>query len=298
MDISNRQTDLSEDRGPSVVAASIILIILPTVAVGLRFASRWISRAGFWWDDHTIIVALILSWGPNILNLHGRSLLLATVCVSNGEAAAHDGLGKHVAAIPRPMFDVLSDSFKLLYAYEFLYAIAKAAVKFSIACVVSIVRLLVLCDLSNNDLTWYYVHPAIWSAAEPSIAVVSASLPSLRPLFARLISARSYPSENMPLYRRRRLGSSSLSSSSSNGEKKATYDGNFNRLQEHDSTGNPWVHNVTVTGGMTGVGRSADYDADTEVHNGTDHFETPTRGIRVKTTVTITETVDWQDELF
>ena len=40
--------DINADRGPNVIAASIVLLILPTVAVGLRLCSRWMSRAGFW----------------------------------------------------------------------------------------------------------------------------------------------------------------------------------------------------------------------------------------------------------
>lgn len=39
---------LNADRGSHVVAASIVLLILPTIVVGLRMTSRWLSKAGFW----------------------------------------------------------------------------------------------------------------------------------------------------------------------------------------------------------------------------------------------------------
>ena len=39
---------LNADRGSHVVAASIVLLILPTIVVGLRMTSRWMSKAGFW----------------------------------------------------------------------------------------------------------------------------------------------------------------------------------------------------------------------------------------------------------
>ena len=40
--------DINADRGQHVVAASIVLLVLPTVAVCLRLCSRWMARAGFW----------------------------------------------------------------------------------------------------------------------------------------------------------------------------------------------------------------------------------------------------------
>ncbi|KAF6231454.1 hypothetical protein HO173_010415 [Letharia columbiana] len=60
-------------------------------------------------------------------------------------------------------------------------------------CAVSINRLIILSrfqhaklsQLGRLDITWNYVAPATWTAAEPAVAVISACLPSLRPLFVR-----------------------------------------------------------------------------------------------------------------
>ena len=57
--------DLHADKGPRVMSSGIALIILPTVFVTVRFVSRIIARAGFWWDDLLVVVSLILSYGPN-----------------------------------------------------------------------------------------------------------------------------------------------------------------------------------------------------------------------------------------
>ena len=57
--------DLHADQGSRVMSSGIALIILPTVFVIVRFVSRVIARAGFWWDDILVVVSLILSYGPN-----------------------------------------------------------------------------------------------------------------------------------------------------------------------------------------------------------------------------------------
>lgn len=141
----------------------------------------------------------------------------------------------------------------------------------------------------------YYVPIAIWTAAEPSIAVVSACLPSLRPLFVLVVwggTHRPKPSTAYP---------SAPSRYGANSLRKTPYgDGSFNRLQESDRSGNhgsAWTnHNVNVYGGR----RPGDTESD-EVELGNEaQFETPMNRIRAKTTVvlTISERVDFQDDLF
>ena len=44
-------------------------------------------------------------------------------------------------------------------------------------------RLVFIAQLDTVDITWTYVSAGIWTAAEPSIAVTSASLPILRSLW-------------------------------------------------------------------------------------------------------------------
>ena len=57
--------DLHADKGSRVISSGIALIVLPTIFVIVRFVSRVIARAGFWWDDLLVVVSLILSYGPN-----------------------------------------------------------------------------------------------------------------------------------------------------------------------------------------------------------------------------------------
>ena len=59
-----------------LIGADIVLILLSGIAVALRFWSRKISRVGFWYDDYTILVALLLAWMLPMLNLIGRSIIL------------------------------------------------------------------------------------------------------------------------------------------------------------------------------------------------------------------------------
>ena len=56
------------------------------------------------------------------------------------------------------------------------------------------------------------------------------------------------------------------------------------------SSKKPWRNNVNVYGGQD--------TASDEYELGNPQEALPARGIRVKTTVTITERVDWQDDLF
>lgn len=136
-----------------------------------------------------------------------------------------------------------------------------------------------------------YVTPAVWSAAEASIALVNACLPSMRPLFAQVIRRRSH-----------KLGMSSQSSqrcltaSWRYGKGKNSYDGSFNRLPEpsHKSWG--WSNNVAVAvhGGQAAGGEEYDIGEASSQPNA------PMKGIMVKTTVVqeISERLNYHDELF
>ena len=48
------------DSGPHPVAAAYTMLVLATIAVALRFWSRYISHeATFWWDDWFALMALV-----------------------------------------------------------------------------------------------------------------------------------------------------------------------------------------------------------------------------------------------
>ena len=148
----------------------------------------------------------------------------------------------------------------------------------------SVVRLTILAGVDQSDVTWNYVPAATWSAAEPSVAVVSACLPSLRPLFVRLIWGGTHRPK--PVAPPRRTVASWRSKSVGGGGTQ----GSFNRLHElpSDEAQPPWrQNNVSVMGGK----RDEEYEANDEV---------PWNRIRADTEVvlTISDRVDWKDDLF
>ncbi|KAL8709463.1 MAG: hypothetical protein Q9220_005846 [cf. Caloplaca sp. 1 TL-2023] len=62
----------------------------------------------------------------------------------------------------------------------------------SFVCIASIVRFFYLHEVVPEDATWTQVNPAIWSIVEPSMGIVSASLPIIGPIFrTRITSVRS-----------------------------------------------------------------------------------------------------------
>lgn len=148
-----------------------------------------------------------------------------------------------------------------------------------------------------------YVPAACWTAAEPSIAVVSACLPSLRPLFVRLIWRNTH---------RPKLSSSKhLTSWRSNKKQSRTgsTQGSFNRLNEFstsldDSGGTGlWNSNTVKVFGGTKPKRGSGGKGKREEVELEDHgseAEVPLGRIRAKTEVvlTISDRVDWRDDLF
>ncbi|KAI9374760.1 hypothetical protein BJX61DRAFT_532116 [Aspergillus egyptiacus] len=56
-------TDDTEDISYQIWAGTLATVIPATFAVVLRFLSRWIAKAGYWWDDWVIVVSLFVNWG-------------------------------------------------------------------------------------------------------------------------------------------------------------------------------------------------------------------------------------------
>ena len=104
---------LYDDRSSEVIGASVVLIVLPSLAVFLRLLSRWMSHAGFWWDDAVATLAMIIACGPNIIIL----------------VALYYGFGKHIAVQPP---QTIFTELKILYGFEFLYICAICSIKYSI----------------------------------------------------------------------------------------------------------------------------------------------------------------------
>ena len=96
----------------------------------------------------------------------------------------------------------------------------------------SVVRLTTLSQISTLDITWTDVPAAIWTPVECSVGVISACLPTMRPLFGRLFyskdrstgaasrSKRGPRNDSQPLYK--------------NGLKEAN---SFRRLDEEEGSG-------------------------------------------------------------
>ncbi|KAF6225969.1 hypothetical protein HO173_012636 [Letharia columbiana] len=379
---------LYANRDGQVISASVTLLVLPTVFVALRVMSRYMSGAGFWWDDMTVVLGMMLSWGPNIINI----------------LASHHSLGHHTAVLSQA---TLMSFYQHLYAFEILYSLGIACVKFSVilfqyrifpivsfrriisACgafvlafevastvvfilectpvhdfwvalggylapelggrcinlvkfllvngsintvtdfallltplpvlwrlrastlqkyiltgifisglvvtAVSMVRLVVIARYHGDDVTYDFVPTCIWTAAEPSIAVVSACLPSLRPLFVRVVWGRAQrPIVEQDDY----FGPSNHITPTWRSGSKA-HDRCFNRLPDSGKvTLGSWTNNVAVYGGK-GVQETEEEILELGSPR-EDEMETPMNRIRAKTTVvlTISERVDWQDDLF
>ena len=48
-----------DDKGPAIVAGSILLIVFATIAVVCRLAARRIKRTAWGADDYTIVLSLV-----------------------------------------------------------------------------------------------------------------------------------------------------------------------------------------------------------------------------------------------
>ncbi len=131
-----------------------------------------------------------------------------------------------------------------------------------------------------------YVNAGIWTATEPTMGVVSACLPSLRPLLKRLVSNTYHG----PTFKGTSgSGTSSRYMWSKDGDLRS-----FTRLEETGVESNtPWGHNVHVHGGKKQRGNPDDQIS-------LEEMQTPSRRIKVKTEVTLisTERLEYRDQLF
>ena len=127
--------DLQADKGPHIISSGIALIILPTVFVVLRFISRYLAQAGFWWDDLLVVTSLILSYGPNgcmmdcefFAESNSQDIALE---IDKEAAARTNGFGKHLWSLASPEHNT-SQFLKILYVYIIFYYSAVVSIKLS-----------------------------------------------------------------------------------------------------------------------------------------------------------------------
>lgn len=49
----------SDDISWRIYVGTITTIVPATIVVILRYIARYVAKAGFWWDDYTIVAALV-----------------------------------------------------------------------------------------------------------------------------------------------------------------------------------------------------------------------------------------------
>ena len=100
--------------GRTFVAVNVLLMILTSLSVALRFLGRHIKGAVLGWDDWCILAALVINYGQTSFNLW---------------LARHGGLGYHASAVSE---EELRNMFLQLTASQFIYAIHFSLIRLSI----------------------------------------------------------------------------------------------------------------------------------------------------------------------
>jgi len=110
--------NLNDSRSGTLIGVSVFLIIISTLVVALRLLARYLSSAGFWWDDWTCLAALVLSWGVSLVTIVDTQ--------TNGFGQHEAALGGLGAAI-----DDTTLFFKIFFAWEHLYTTCIALCRLS-----------------------------------------------------------------------------------------------------------------------------------------------------------------------
>ncbi|KAL8645707.1 MAG: hypothetical protein Q9226_007179 [Calogaya cf. arnoldii] len=194
-----------------------------------------------------------------------------------GSGSANVALNLLVFILPMPLLWRLRTTARQQIILTAIFTLAGFVV------LVSIIWVVVLARLEASDVTWNFINAGIWSALEPSMAVICACIPSLRPLFS--FASRSLRNSSMPSFSTPRIVGGKFTNSSNSKRRtwpgSKTSDGMFSVLDESDTK--PLGHDVSVHGGG----------------DGEEGVEMPERGIQVKTEVkVVTEGLEYRDRLF
>ena len=159
--------------------------------------------------------------------------------------------------------------------------------------------LLSLLRTYTNKTLGNYINASIWNTTDTTMGVVSACIPSLRPLFKRLVSD-TYHGPDFKGSRTKGdqdYGSNASSRFIWSPSKGANVDSrprDFSRLRDMGTGPDAnWGFDVHVHGGR---GRHAGYEDEMDM----EAMETPQRRIMVKTEVTLISSarMDYMDQLF
>lgn len=212
-----------------------------------------------------------------VFSVHGRCVNVDRLFLAGG--SVNVVLDFLILALPIPILWRLRTTKGQKTVLTCIFSIA------AFVCIVSIIRLVVLSRLTVHDITWNFVNAAVWTETESSLSVVSACIPSLRPLVALIIRGNhQWPS----------IDSASTAVPSKTvwrTSKTDDTDGNFIRLEESlPDSERAWGHKVSVHGGR----------ASRENNETIEEVETPPEGIKVKTEIILisTDRLDYDDRLY
>jgi len=82
-EVAREMAHWNDDKAPTVVAGSIILIVTATLAVTLRLISRKFRRLAVGADDYMIILALMFAYGMFISILFCKLVTINSAARSN-----------------------------------------------------------------------------------------------------------------------------------------------------------------------------------------------------------------------
>ncbi|KAL9011811.1 MAG: hypothetical protein Q9173_003382 [Seirophora scorigena] len=228
------------------------------------------------------------AWNRALGTVEGHCINVDTFFIASG--SCNTALNVVVFILPIPLLWRLRTTAKQQIVLTIIFTLA------GFVLLVSIIWIVVLARLEQADVTWNFINAVIWSVLEPSMAVVCACIPSLRPLYSVAVGGF----RNVTSVSRSRIMSSSGGGGPSGRNNRTSWrpalsrsrmsDGMFSQLlEEQVDDARPLGHGVSIKGGRRKKGDEG----------GLEDMELPLRGIHVRSEVSIsTERLEYKDRLF
>ncbi|KAL8671650.1 MAG: hypothetical protein Q9168_003856 [Polycauliona sp. 1 TL-2023] len=99
-EVAHQVANFNDNRGPALMVSTVVLAVLATAAVLLRFISRRVTKMAISWDDGLIVVGVDSGAGKHVLAAGGEKKVIRYI--------------------------------KVMYAYQMFWAVAMAFIKVSI----------------------------------------------------------------------------------------------------------------------------------------------------------------------